>query len=89
MKDGSVRLLHSRCALLWAMHNGHTKLCSALQMVSYEVWRLLGMVMSWREQGADEQVQAWGLAEGVLRRGNYSLVEKTADDAEEVVVAQP
>jgi hypothetical protein len=89
MRDGSVRLLHSRYALLWAMHNGHTKLCSVLRMVSYEVWRLLGMVMSWREREADEQVRVWGLVEGVSRRENYSLAEKTADDAEEVVVAQP
>jgi hypothetical protein len=57
-------------------------------MVSYEVWRLLGMVMFWREQEADEQVPAWELAEDVLRRGNYSLAEKTADDGEEVAVAQ-
>lgn len=89
MKDGSVRLRHSRCALLWAMHNGHTKLWFALQMVSYEVWRLLGMVTSWRELGADEQQRAWELVEGVLRKENWSWAAKTADDVEEAVVAQP
>ena len=44
------------------------------------------MAMSSRVQGADEQLRVWELGEVVWRRVRMSLVEKTVDDAEAVVV---
>ena len=86
MKDENARLRHSRCALLWATHNGHTKPCFALLMVSYEVWSLLGMASSSRGREADEQMRVWGLGEVVSRKVRRSLAAKTVDDAEAVAV---
>ena len=74
MPDGSVRLLRSECVRRLAVHSAHIELCSFVRMVSCEVLRSMGWVLSWRALEEVEKMKEWVSEEVVVKKLRRPLV---------------